>query len=82
MSKSQGDRRRLGWLTAAMLFAVLSSPAWGLDLDHEIAKNEAVATEIRATLGRSQPAATKSKAEGDQQVQVKLIKRVKKAKRS
>jgi hypothetical protein len=40
MSKSQGDRRKLGWLAAGLLFTVLSSPAWGLDLDREIAQSE------------------------------------------
>lgn len=82
MSKSQVDRRRLGWLAAGMLFAVLSSPAWGLDLDREIARNEADAAQITSTLGRSQSSATTVAKKSDRTVQVKLIKRSKRSKKS
>lgn len=81
MSKSQGDRRKLGWLAAGLLFTVLSSPAWGLDLDREIAQNEADSAQIMSTLGRSAASVSHSETKSDRKLQVKLIKRVKRHKR-
>lgn len=82
MSKSQGDGRKLGWLAAGLLFTVLSSPAWGLDLDREIARNEADAAQIMGTLGRSNASVSKTESKSDRKLEVKLIKRLKRNKRS
>lgn len=81
MSKSQGDRRKLGWLAAGLLFTMLSSPAWGLDLDREIAKSEADAAQIMSTLGRSNASVSATESKSDRKLQVKLIKSVKRHKR-
>jgi hypothetical protein len=81
MSKSQGDRRKLGWLAAGLLFTVLSSPAWGLDLDREIAQSEIDNAQILSTLGRSNASVDRSEEKSDRKLQVQLIKRVKRHKR-
>jgi hypothetical protein len=81
MSKSQGDRRKLGWLAAGLLLTVLSSPAWGLDLDREIAQNEIDSAQILSTLGRSNASVDRSEKKSDRKLQVQLIKRVKRHKR-
>ncbi len=68
----------LGWFLAGML--LLSSQAWGLDLDVVIAQNESSSAQILGTLGRDkQVNATTSKSTA-KMVHVKLLKKNKKAK--
>lgn len=45
-------KEELGWFTASLLFLVLSVPAWGLDIDLEIAKHNSETAQILGTLGR------------------------------
>jgi len=84
MSKSQkqNGRRKLGWLVAGMLSLLLSSSAWGLDLDHEISRQESDAAQILNTLGRDKSVNSKTSADTDSKVHVKLIRAPKARKRS
>ena len=75
----------LGWLAAGMLSLLLASPAWGLDLDldQEITRQEADASQILNTLGRDRKAthATTKGSDQEDEVQVKLVKATKPRKR-
>ena len=58
-----------------MLALVLSSPAWALDLDQEIARQEVTTVQIVDTIGH--PAAASASSETHSQVKLTLIKRKK-----
>lgn len=72
-SKKKTDRRKLGWLAAGMLALVLSSPAWALDLDQEIARQEVTTVQIQETIGQRIAANTSNDTHS--QVNLTLIKR-------
>jgi hypothetical protein len=84
MSKSDktSDRRKLGWLAAGMLSLLLSSSAWGLDLDHEIVRQETDSAQILNTLGRDKSVNQATSTETNSKVQVKLLRAPKARKRS
>ncbi len=75
MSKVKTSGKGLGWFLTAML--MLSSQAWGLDLDHVIAQNEADSAQILSTLGRDKGANAATSKKTHKLVQVKLLKKTK-----
>ncbi len=75
------DQRVLGWLTAGMLSLMLSSTAWGLDLDHEISKAEGASAQILGTLGRGKTVNAATTADTDAKVQIQLRPKSKTGKR-
>jgi len=81
MFKQTSGKQGLGWFSAGMLCLLLSSPAWGLDLDHEIAQAEADSAQILSTLGRHKKAASATSTKSSREVQVKMIAKPKAGKR-
>lgn len=75
MSKVKTSGKGLGWFLTGML--MLSSQAWGLDLDHVIAQNEADSAQILSTLGRDKSANAATSKKTHKLVQVKLLKKTK-----
>jgi hypothetical protein len=73
--------RRLGWLAAGMLFFLLSSGAWALEVDPSftIARQDADSTEIMATLGSRHPTAQAAAPKGNK-VHLVLLKAKRKVK--
>ena len=65
----------LGWFLAGML--ILSSQAWGLDLENVIAKNESDSAQILSTLGRGKTANAATSKSTRKMVRVKLLKKTK-----
>jgi hypothetical protein len=74
MSKKSSGKG-LGWFLTGML--MLSSQAWGLDLDQVIAQNESDSAQIISTLGRDKGVNAGTSAQTKKLVQVKLVKKTK-----
>jgi hypothetical protein len=75
MSKVKMSGKGLGWFLTGML--MLSSQAWGLDLDQVIAQNETDSAQILSTLGRDKGVNSATSSETKKLVQVKLVKKAK-----
>jgi|GEM_PF-5990165 len=75
MSGLTSGKQGLGWFLAGML--LLSSQAWGLDLDHAIAQNEADSAQILGTLGRDKSANATTSRQTKKLVHVRLLKKTK-----
>lgn len=73
--KSLANSRKLGWLSASVLALVLSSSAWALDFDREIARQERSTVVLVASADHAQPESIADSGEAAAApVTVKMIK--------
>lgn len=73
--KSLANSRKLGWLSASVLALVLSSSAWALDFDREIARQERSTVVLVASADRAQSEVITDSGEATATpVRVKLVK--------
>ena len=82
MSKTfeSSDRQTWGWLAAGLLFLALGSPAWDLDLDSSIARQESTSSQLVASLGRDKVPNQVTSQQTHKSVTVQLIRKAKRHK--
>jgi hypothetical protein len=71
------DSRKLGWLAAGMLSFILSSPAWALDLDQEIARAESQTPTVSYTLSHGQHQVDHASKDTKKKLKLSLIRKKK-----